>query len=363
MADVFLSYAREDRATASLIAGALTSRGWSVWWDRKIAPGHTFEAVIERELAASRCVIVLWSAQSIGSTWVKNEAGDAGERGTLVPALIEQVRVPIAFRHIHSADLVGWDGDAGHAEFQEIVQRVAELAPLDIVKSPASEASASVPSVLTEPSAPAVSTNTPAVGSTQVEDARPARVGEHEHEPPVDQNPNVATSFRHEEAVHAPQNHETPDVADSGPPAGSRRASRGRRKKRSPQEIVTAASDGSGGEDGGDADPVVDQTDLELPDHMPPPAIAAQIGFLPMVTTPSHAGGDAELDPAGNGEESQAAGGAQSSWMTVVAIGLFALWAIGMVVGQTMGGVVHVMLLLAAVLLMYGAIRSNRAEE
>jgi hypothetical protein len=54
MADVFLSYAREDRATASLIAGALTSRGWSVWWDRKIAPGHTFGSIDWFDLGEKR---------------------------------------------------------------------------------------------------------------------------------------------------------------------------------------------------------------------------------------------------------------------------------------------------------------------
>lgn len=39
MADVFLSYAREDLDIARQIAGALEREGWSVFWDRRTPPG------------------------------------------------------------------------------------------------------------------------------------------------------------------------------------------------------------------------------------------------------------------------------------------------------------------------------------
>jgi TIR domain len=87
MADVFISYANENRDTARKLAASLEARGWSVWWDRKIQAGQTFDQVIERELETARCVIVLWSKESISSEWVKNEAALAAERGVLVPAL------------------------------------------------------------------------------------------------------------------------------------------------------------------------------------------------------------------------------------------------------------------------------------
>ena len=38
MADVFISYAREDEPKARQLADALTVRGWEVWWDRHIPP-------------------------------------------------------------------------------------------------------------------------------------------------------------------------------------------------------------------------------------------------------------------------------------------------------------------------------------
>ena len=67
----------EDRERALTLANALVGCGWSVWWDRKIIAGQTFDQVIERELETARSVVVLWSKDSISSEWVKNEAAVA----------------------------------------------------------------------------------------------------------------------------------------------------------------------------------------------------------------------------------------------------------------------------------------------
>ena len=57
MADVFLSYAREDRETAERLAHALERHGWSVWWDRHVPAGKRFDEVIAKSLASARCVM------------------------------------------------------------------------------------------------------------------------------------------------------------------------------------------------------------------------------------------------------------------------------------------------------------------
>ena len=130
MADIFISYASEDRERAGRLASVLESCGWSVWWDRKIVTGQTFDEAIERELEAATCVIVLWSRDSIGSEWVKNETAVAAERGVLVPALIDRVKLPLEFRRRQTADLVGWDGNTDHEGFQALCNGVAaKVAP------------------------------------------------------------------------------------------------------------------------------------------------------------------------------------------------------------------------------------------
>jgi TIR domain len=124
--DVFISYAREDKDRAHRVASALQARGWSVWWDRDVKAGQAFDQVIERELETAKSVIVLWSKYSIASEWVKNEAAVALQRGVLVPALIDTVKVPLEFSRRHTADLVGWDGDISHPGFQALCDGVTE---------------------------------------------------------------------------------------------------------------------------------------------------------------------------------------------------------------------------------------------
>ena len=125
MPDVFLSYAREDRERARVLARALESHGWSVWWDRKLVAGEAFDEAIERQLATADSVVVLWSEHSIGSEWVRNEASAASERDVLVPALLDDVKQPLEFRHRHAADLAHWTGDPADGEFLGLVAGIA----------------------------------------------------------------------------------------------------------------------------------------------------------------------------------------------------------------------------------------------
>ncbi len=124
MADVFLSYAREDRASAQALAEALALEGWSVWWDHRIIVGEAFDQAIERELHAAKSVVVLWSDHSVASEWVKNEAAAAAERGVLVPVLITNIRPPLEFRRRQTADLTDWAGDAARPGFQALCEGV-----------------------------------------------------------------------------------------------------------------------------------------------------------------------------------------------------------------------------------------------
>jgi adenylate cyclase len=83
MADIFLSYKRTDRDRVAPIVALLEARGWTVWWDTRIDAGEQWDEVIEREVDAASCVVAIWSVRSVGSRWVRTEAGEGLERGIL----------------------------------------------------------------------------------------------------------------------------------------------------------------------------------------------------------------------------------------------------------------------------------------
>jgi hypothetical protein len=124
MADIFLSYTEKDRDTARRLAATLESVGWSVWWDRRIPAGETWRNVLEHALEDMRCMVVLWSANSIESEWVCEEATEGRRLGKLVPVQIESVRPPAGFREIQAADLTDWDGSR---EFEGMRRLIGDL--------------------------------------------------------------------------------------------------------------------------------------------------------------------------------------------------------------------------------------------
>ncbi len=127
MSDVFISYAREDRAQAKLVAEALGRQGWSVWWDRTMPAGSRYHQVIEEALRGARCVVVIWTANSVGSDWVRAEAGEGLARSVLVPVSLDDAQPPLVFRQIQTADLRGWGGDASTTAFRTLVSDIATL--------------------------------------------------------------------------------------------------------------------------------------------------------------------------------------------------------------------------------------------
>ena len=77
MPDIFIGYANADRERARQLADQLTTRGYSVGWDRTMPPGRVFDEVLQ--------------------------AAEGIARGILVPALIGEVSPPIVFKRIQSA--------------------------------------------------------------------------------------------------------------------------------------------------------------------------------------------------------------------------------------------------------------------
>jgi hypothetical protein len=122
MADIFVSYAHEDREWVSLFTERLRQvGGWDIWWDRTLLPGEAFDEVIQKALSEARRTIVVWSVHSVESRWVRAEAGDAAHRDVLIPVRIDDVVPPLQFRTFETANLSAWHGEPDHHDFLEIV--------------------------------------------------------------------------------------------------------------------------------------------------------------------------------------------------------------------------------------------------
>ena len=104
MADAFLSYSSRDREIAAIIAHQLEKAGISVWWDRRLVGGDEFRNEILTQLRASRYVVVIWTANSVRSQWVADEADEAKSVRRLIPMVhagTERSDVPLGFRDLH----------------------------------------------------------------------------------------------------------------------------------------------------------------------------------------------------------------------------------------------------------------------
>lgn len=111
MADIFLSYNREDQERTRLFADALSARGFSVWWDVGLKPGEAYDEVTEAALREAKAVVVLWSPRAVQSRWVRAEATLALRQRTLFPCTIEACDRPIMFELTQTPDLSSWRGD------------------------------------------------------------------------------------------------------------------------------------------------------------------------------------------------------------------------------------------------------------
>ena len=125
--DIFLSYASEDTAKAVELARILEDFGWSVWWDRKLSPNPDVESDCAAALAKARAVVVLWSAFSVSSNRVKNEAREAKESNRLITVLLEDARIPLSYRSLSSIDLREWPGEQSPLEISQFRSAVSRV--------------------------------------------------------------------------------------------------------------------------------------------------------------------------------------------------------------------------------------------
>lgn len=138
MADVFLSYKREDAARVRKLVDALRSAGLDVWWDEDIPASAPWEATIEKALADAKAVIVCWSPASVASENVRSEARVAREDGRLIQVFVKPCSPPLFFGERQGIDLSRWRGNPADRRIRNVVdcvRQVAATAPAALTQS------------------------------------------------------------------------------------------------------------------------------------------------------------------------------------------------------------------------------------
>lgn len=126
MADLFVSYASENRVKVATLVRLFEKAGWTAWWDRGIEGGRQWRKEIDDELAKARCVIVLWSRASVTKEWVINEARIGRERQVLLPVLLEPVEPPKELAEIQACRLTAWLGEETSFELAPLLHQISK---------------------------------------------------------------------------------------------------------------------------------------------------------------------------------------------------------------------------------------------
>jgi TIR domain/Cadherin-like beta sandwich domain len=142
MSDIFISYASEDKGRVQALARALERKGWSVWWDRRIPAGKSFDDVIHEALKAARSVVVVWTKTSVKRPWVKNESRSGLRQNILFPVmLLDEVEIPLEFEHLQAVHLMDWQPEQEHAGFDQFLDDLAEVIGVPVAQSQATPTS------------------------------------------------------------------------------------------------------------------------------------------------------------------------------------------------------------------------------
>lgn len=121
MSDVFISYARDDRALAQALADDLSRRGFRVWWDVELVGADDFHDVILEALGKAKAAVVIWSKSSVKSKFVRDEARFALHYNKLVAVRtpdLDVLEIPFGFQGQHTDNV---------ADREQIVRAVIKL--------------------------------------------------------------------------------------------------------------------------------------------------------------------------------------------------------------------------------------------
>lgn len=130
MADVFISYKRDEVDIVRKIAEALRDLALDVWFDANLESGESFNQEIDRETRGAGAILVCWSPGAIRSDWVLAESLIGFNHKKLAAVFVSgppDLIPPTPFNATHAADLRSWNGDRAHAGWRAVVDRLGKL--------------------------------------------------------------------------------------------------------------------------------------------------------------------------------------------------------------------------------------------
>lgn len=128
MSHIFISYSSKDRSKTKALATILEKNGMKVWWDKNLPPGKAFDRAISKALDESESIVVLWSKNSVKSDWVLDEAYEGLERQILIPAMIDNAKIPFGYRRIQTVNLTKWKGADTAKGIKDLIKALQNLA-------------------------------------------------------------------------------------------------------------------------------------------------------------------------------------------------------------------------------------------
>lgn len=127
MVDVFISYSRRDKEKVGMLARMMAAEGYEVWWDEELPPHRSYGDVITEKIARAKAAVVVWSADSAQSEWVRAEADMARNQRKLIQTSLDKVMPPLPFNQIQYADLGDWQGEPDHSGWRKVKVSLQEL--------------------------------------------------------------------------------------------------------------------------------------------------------------------------------------------------------------------------------------------
>lgn len=124
MAEVFISYDRDDTKLVTKIVDGLEAEAIPFWWDKNLKQGENFSVRIEEKIEQVKHVLVTWSSRAKQSVYVRGEALEALDRGKLIQVVLDETRLPVPFNAIQATFLNGWTGDLADPRWNALVETI-----------------------------------------------------------------------------------------------------------------------------------------------------------------------------------------------------------------------------------------------